>query len=35
METREKRERLYKIAEQDPIYQVWKNGYESNIALFK
>jgi hypothetical protein len=35
MESRGKRERLYKMAEQDPIYQVWKNDYESNIALFK
>ena len=35
METREKQEKLYKMAEQDSIYQVWKNGYESNIALFK
>lgn len=35
MENRDKQDRLYAIAEQDSIYQVWKNSYENSIPSFK
>ena len=35
MENKSKTERLYALAEQDPIYNVWRKGYEDSISSFK
>ncbi len=34
MEQREKREKLYALAEQDDVYNVWKNGFEDCVQPF-
>lgn len=35
MTDREKMERLYELAEQDSIYQTWKQVYEENEEAFR